>query len=69
MLRYYPGIFPMGLRKPTIKLDHGRRSPGRQLNPGPIEYEAGVLIARQRRSVSDILIASIVEVEVACNHA
>jgi hypothetical protein len=28
------------------------RSPGGDLNPGPPEYEGGVLTTRQRRSVS-----------------
>jgi hypothetical protein len=32
-------------------LSQNSRSPGRYLNPGPPEYEAGVLPTRLRRSV------------------
>jgi hypothetical protein len=42
-LRYYPGICLEGLRKTTKNLTQDNRSPGRDLNPGPPEYEAGVL--------------------------
>jgi hypothetical protein len=42
-LRYYPGICPEGLRKNTKTLSQDSRSPGRNLNPGPSESEAGVL--------------------------
>jgi hypothetical protein len=38
-LRYYPGICLEGLRKTTKNLSQDNRSPGRDLNPGPPEYE------------------------------
>jgi hypothetical protein len=49
--RYYLGICLEGLRKTTKNLSQVSRSPGRDLNPGPPEYEAGVLTTRPRRSV------------------
>jgi hypothetical protein len=54
-LRYYPVICLEGLRKTTKNLSQDRRSLGRDLNPGPPEYEAGVLTTRPRRSVSPVL--------------
>jgi hypothetical protein len=51
--RYYPGIRLEGLRKTTkisIRIA-GRQD--REPNPGPPEYEAGVLATRSRRSVVD----------------
>jgi hypothetical protein len=51
MLKYYPRIFPQGPRKTTENLGHDSRSPGREWNPGPPEYEAGMLATRPRRSV------------------
>jgi hypothetical protein len=50
-LRYCPGICLQGLRKTTRNLNQDSRSPQRDLNPGPLEYEAGVLISRPRSSV------------------
>jgi hypothetical protein len=50
-LKYYPGIHLEGLRKTTEILTHDSRSPGRDLNPEPPEYEAGLLTTRPRRSV------------------
>jgi hypothetical protein len=41
-LRYYPGTFLEGLTKTTKTLNQNSRSPGRDLNLGPPEYEAGV---------------------------
>jgi hypothetical protein len=55
ILRYYPGIRLDGLRKTTktsIRIG-GRR--GRDLNPGPPEYEAGVLPTRPLRYVLNLL--------------
>jgi hypothetical protein len=46
ILRYYPGIRMEGMRKTSKLLGQGSRSPGRELNVGPPEYEAGVLISR-----------------------
>jgi hypothetical protein len=43
-----------GLRKNTKNLSQDSRSPGRDLNPGFPEYEAGVLATRLRRSVYDM---------------
>jgi hypothetical protein len=42
-LRHYPGICFEGLRKPTTNICQDGRSPGRDLNPGPPDYEAVVL--------------------------
>jgi hypothetical protein len=42
-LRYYPNICLEGLRKTTKIPSQDSRFPGRDLNPGPPEYEAGVL--------------------------
>jgi hypothetical protein len=49
-LRYYPSICLEGLRKTTKYLRQGSRSPGRDLNLGSPEYEAGVLTIRPWRS-------------------
>jgi hypothetical protein len=35
-------------------LSQGSRSPGRDLNQGPLQYEAGVLNTRPRRSVCSL---------------
>jgi hypothetical protein len=40
-LKYYPGISLEGLRKTTENLSQDNLSPGRDLNSGPLEYEAG----------------------------
>jgi hypothetical protein len=50
-LIYYPGIYLQELRKPTKDLSQGNRSPGRDLNAGPLKYEAAVLTTRPRCSV------------------
>jgi hypothetical protein len=50
-LRYYPGIRVVRLRKTTKPMSQGSRSPGRDLNPGPPEYEAVVLTTKPRRLV------------------
>jgi hypothetical protein len=39
------------LKKIMKSISQGSRSPGRDLNPGPPEYEVGVLTTRPRRSV------------------
>jgi hypothetical protein len=44
-LRYAPGIFLEGLRSITKISEY----PSRDLNPGPHEYEAGVLTTQQQR--------------------
>jgi hypothetical protein len=51
-LRYYPSICPQGLRRTTKGLGQDSRSAGQDLNPGPPEYEAGVLVTQPRRSVT-----------------
>jgi hypothetical protein len=43
ILGNYPGISHYGLRKTMINLSQDIRPSGRDLNPGPPEYEAGVL--------------------------
>jgi hypothetical protein len=48
---YYSGIRPEELWKTTTNLSQNSLSPGRDFNPGPPEYEAGVLTTRPRRSV------------------
>jgi hypothetical protein len=50
ILRYYPGIRLEILRKTMKNLSQDSRSPSRNFNPGPPEYE-GVLSTRPRRSV------------------
>jgi hypothetical protein len=40
-----------GLRKTTKNLSQDSRSPGRDLNPGPPEYKAGVLTTRAQHSI------------------
>jgi hypothetical protein len=51
-LRLYPRICLEGLRKTTKNLSQDSRYPGRDLKPGPPEYEAGALTTRPRRSVN-----------------
>jgi hypothetical protein len=46
-LRYCPGIGHKVLRKITKYLSQNSWSPGRDLNPGPLEYETGVLTTRR----------------------
>jgi hypothetical protein len=48
-LRYYPVIRLKGLKKTMKPLSRDSRSPGRDLNPVPPEYEAGVPSTRRRR--------------------
>jgi hypothetical protein len=50
--RYYPSICLNGLRKTTKNLSQYSQSPGRDLDTGLREYEAGVLTTRLRRSVT-----------------
>jgi hypothetical protein len=52
---YYPGIRLRGLRKTTKSLSQGTLSPNRDLNPGPPDYEAGILTARRLRSALQLL--------------
>jgi hypothetical protein len=40
-----------GIEKDHKNLNHDNRSPARNLNPGPHEYEAGALTARLRHSI------------------
>jgi hypothetical protein len=51
-LKPYPDICFRGLRKSTNNVRQRSRSPGRDLKPEPVEYEAGALPTRQYRSVS-----------------
>jgi hypothetical protein len=51
---YYTGIRLEGLRTTTIKVSQGSRTPGPDLNPGPLEYEVVVLTTLLRRSVPGI---------------
>jgi hypothetical protein len=48
------GIRLEGLRKAKKNLCQDSRSPGRDMNPGPIEHEAGVLTTQPRRSVASL---------------
>jgi hypothetical protein len=43
LLRHYPGHSPRGTETITKRLSQDSRSPGRDLNPGPYEYKAGML--------------------------
>jgi hypothetical protein len=45
---YYLNICLEGLRKTTRNLSQDSRSPCQDLNPGPPEYEAGVLTTWQK---------------------
>jgi hypothetical protein len=49
-LKYYLDNCLERLRKTTINLSQDSLSLGRELNPEPPEYEAGVLAIRLRRS-------------------
>jgi hypothetical protein len=49
---YYACIYLEGLRKTTTNLSEYIRSPGRDLNLLPPEYEAGVPTAKRRPSVT-----------------
>jgi hypothetical protein len=49
--KYYTGICLEGLTKTMKNLSQDSRSPGRDSNPGPPEYYAGMLTTRPRRSV------------------
>jgi hypothetical protein len=42
------------LRKTTKNLSQDNRTPGRNLNPGPSEYQTEVLTTRLRRSVEKL---------------
>jgi hypothetical protein len=46
ILRHYPGICLERLSKSTGNFNQDSRSPGRDFNPGPPEYEEGVLTPR-----------------------
>jgi hypothetical protein len=48
---YYPGICLERLRKTTKHVSHNSRSPDRDLNPEPPEYEVGKLTTQPQRSV------------------
>jgi hypothetical protein len=50
-LRYYPGLCLEVLSKNTRNLSQDSQSLGRELDPGPPEYNAGVLTTRPRHSV------------------
>jgi hypothetical protein len=50
-LTYYPGICLKRMRKITKNLSQNSRSPGRDLNLGPPEYEAGVVRKRFKKSL------------------
>jgi hypothetical protein len=48
ILRYYPDIRLEVPRKSTKNFSQGSWSSGRDSNPGPPEYEAGLLISQPR---------------------
>jgi hypothetical protein len=50
-LRLYPGICPEILMKTTKPLSQISRSPSRDLNLEPPDYEVGVLLSQPRLSV------------------
>jgi hypothetical protein len=51
-IRHNPGICLEVLRKNTKKLSQDNRPPGRDVNPRPTEYRAGILTTRQRLSLT-----------------
>jgi hypothetical protein len=51
ILSHYPEIRVEGLSNIANNFSQDSRSPGRDFNTGPPEYEAGVLPSRPRRSV------------------
>jgi hypothetical protein len=59
--RYYPGICLEGLRQITKNLGQDSRPSGRDLNPGPPEYEAGMLTTRPWRSVKTAIMINVRE--------
>lgn len=50
-LRYFTGASLEVLRKTAKNLNQNSRFPDGDLNPGPIKYEAGMLITRPERAV------------------
>jgi hypothetical protein len=52
-IKYYPGIFLEKLRKTTKDLSQDMRSTDRDLNPGSVKYEAGVLTTEPRHTVKN----------------
>jgi hypothetical protein len=62
-LTYYTGIRPKELRKTMRNLGQDNRSSDRDFNPGPPNYEAGMIPARPQHSViyiSEILLCHVV---------
>jgi hypothetical protein len=66
---YYPDICLEGLRETKKNLSRDSRSPARDLNPGPVEYEAGVLPTPLRRPVTVSNFASFVSLATELSHA
>jgi hypothetical protein len=56
ILRYCPGIRLEEPRKNTKNLNEDGRYPGRNLNPGPPQYETGLLTTQPLRSVVSLCI-------------
>jgi hypothetical protein len=56
IVRYYPSL---RLEKVTKNLSQNSQFPGRDLNPGLPEYEAGVLTTRQRCSIPVLVYLSL----------
>jgi hypothetical protein len=54
-----------GMRKTTKNLSQDSFSTGRNLNPRPSEYEAGVLTARPRRSVRNSYEVSVLKLYIS----
>jgi hypothetical protein len=50
-LKYYPDTCLEGPRKTTRNVSQDTQSPGRNLNPGPPQNEAGFLTIQLRHSV------------------
>jgi hypothetical protein len=59
---YCPIIYLEGLRKITKRRSEDSRSPVRDLNPGPSEYEAVVSATQQRRPVTIMELLGILNV-------
>jgi hypothetical protein len=45
-VKNHPVIFLEGQRQSTVKLSQDNRPPGRDLKPGTLKYEAGMLTTR-----------------------
>jgi hypothetical protein len=52
LFNYYLGICLEGLKKTTKNLSHDSQSQGRDLNPGPPEYETGNFVSLHKNNAN-----------------